>query len=146
MNRHSRLKARTHQNHSTVSSSSSSSSSSAPVTSSSASSPLWRPGFSATGLRRRRSVVTSVYLFAHPLSESLRTLDLVNASRSVRDWRTLPGVKPCDDIEEMVVDRLLELERLQVPFQLRFARSSCPQTQQARGSKQLQPQPQPFYD
>ena len=54
------------------------------------------------------------YLFAHPLSESLRTLDLGTASRGVRDWRTLPGVKPCDGVEEMVVERLLELERLQV--------------------------------
>ena len=117
MNKQSRLKTsksgRTYQNQQQQLTAQASSSSASPVTSNSASSSLWRPGFSATGLRRRRSV-TSLYLFAPPLSESLRTLDLGTASRGVRDWRTLPGVKPCDDIEELVVERLLELERLQV--------------------------------
>jgi len=44
---------------------SASSSSSGPVACNSASSPLLRPGVSATGLRRRRSVSGAVYLFAH---------------------------------------------------------------------------------
>jgi len=121
MNRLSKLKTSTngkthqnpHQNPPSTTSASSTSSSTTPVTSSAVGSSLWRPGFSATGLRRRRSA-SFLYLFAHPLSESLRTLDLLTVSRGIRDWRTLPGVKPSDDNEERVVERLLEMERLQV--------------------------------
>ena len=118
MNRLSKLKTSTngknpHQNPPSTTSASSTSSSTTPATSSAVGSSLWRPGSSATGLRRRRSA-SSLYLFAHPLSESLRTLDLLTVSRGIRDWRTLPGVKPCDDNEERVVERLLEMQRLQV--------------------------------
>jgi len=104
-----------------LSSSSSSSSSAGPVTSSGVGSSLWRSGFSATGLRQRRSF-SCLYLFPHPLSDSLKTLDLVTVSRGIRDWRTLPGVKPRDVIEERVVERLLELERLQVSFSVDLGR------------------------
>ena len=54
------------------------------------------------------------YAFAHPLSDSLRSVDLSTLARGVRDWRTLAGVKPCDELEEKIVDRLIQLERLQV--------------------------------
>lgn len=79
-------------------------------------------GGTTAAVSRRTSVTrgggsknsTAQYAFAHPLSESLRSVDLMTLARGVRDWRSLAGVKPCDELEEKIVDRLIQLERLQV--------------------------------
>ena len=54
------------------------------------------------------------YLFANPLSEAARHLDLSGLSKSDRDWRTLTGIRPPTELEERIIDRLVQMERLQV--------------------------------
>ena len=57
----------------------------------------------------------SAYLFAHPLSEGMSDrLDIVGLSRTNRDWRTTTAVRPRDQTEERLIDRLVHMARLQV--------------------------------
>jgi hypothetical protein len=66
--------------------------------------------------RRTRSKSTGThYTFANPLSEVARHLDIAGLAKTDRDWRTMTGLRPPCQTEEKIIDRLIEMERLQVP-------------------------------
>jgi len=73
------------------------------------------------GVKTRRSKKSSkavVYAFADPLSKATRALHLSKLARSEFDWRTLTAIRPTTELEERFITRLIELERLQVLYQL----------------------------
>jgi len=60
-----------------------------------------------------RRTKTDPNTYASPLSERMMRLDLLKLSRSDKDWRTLTGIRPKDPIEELITERLIQMERLQ---------------------------------
>lgn len=53
------------------------------------------------------------YAFSDALSEESMSLDLVSLSRDRQDWRTITDIRPKDPVEELIVDRLIEMIRLE---------------------------------
>jgi len=64
--------------------------------------------------RCKKSSKAAVYSFADPLSKATRSLNLGKLARSEFDWRMLTAIRPTSELEERLITRLVELERLQV--------------------------------
>lgn len=59
------------------------------------------------------NVTIPEYEFAAPLSKEIQTLDISALSCKEHNWRHYTEIKPEDEIESNIIDRLIDLERLQ---------------------------------